>query len=263
MQISKKTVIFLMIFSIILIGITIFAILYTSKNWKSQFSTVTFENTSKVTENSESSENVNQEPFSGTLTELSNTYKKNALNVKDNIVTEGNPVDGSDYSEKVKITYPEISNLADSNIRTNINENIREKVFSYYSGDVLNDTNVKHLEIKARAIANFSDVLSIRIDIVKEFVDGNIARDFTGLNFRLENGEQIVFNNLFSIEKEYCSGTIIYIFLFSFIFSFISSSISCDFPVPLLPYINCKLIFYFTFQNLIRFYHKINYISIK
>ena len=197
MQISKKTVIFLMIFSIILIGITIFAILYTSKNWKSQFSTVTFENTSKVTENSESSENVNQEPFSGTLTELSNTYKKNALNIKDNIVTEGNPVDGSDYSEKVKITYPEISNLADSNIRTNINENIREKVFSYYSGDVLNDTNVKHLEIKARAIANFSDVLSIRIDIVKEFVDGNIARDFTGLNFRLENGEQIVFNNLF------------------------------------------------------------------
>lgn len=197
MQISKKTVIFLMIFSIILIGITIFAILYTSKNWKSQFSTVTFENTSKVTENSESSENVNQEPFSGTLTELSNTYKKNALNIKDNIVTEGNPIDGSGYSEKVKITYPEISNLADSNIRTNINENIREKVFSYYSGDVLNDTNVKHLEIKARAIANFSDVLSIRIDIVKEFVDGNIARDFTGLNFRLENGEQIVFNNLF------------------------------------------------------------------
>lgn len=197
MQISKKTVIFLMIFSIILIGITIAAILYTSKNWRTQFSTVTIENNSKSTNQGEGAENINAEPFSGTTTELSNTYKKNALIIKDNILTEGTPVEGSNYAEKVKITYPEISNLADTTISTNINESIREKVFSYYGNDVLNDVNVKHLDIKARAIANFSDVLSIRIDIVKEFNDGNIARDFTGLNYRLENGEQIAFNNIF------------------------------------------------------------------
>lgn len=197
MQISKKTVIFLMIFSIILVGITIAAILYTSKNWKSQFSTVTIENNSKNVENGEGAENINAEPFSGTTTELSNTYKKNALYIKDNVVTEGNPIEGSGYSEKIKITYPEISNLADSTIKTNINENIREKVFSYYNSDMLNDANIKHLDIKARVIANFSDVLSIRIDIVKEQVDGNVARDFTGLNYRLENGEQISFKNIF------------------------------------------------------------------
>ena len=119
-----------MIFSIILIGITIAAILYTSKNWRTQFSTVTIENNSKSTNQGEGAENINAEPFSGTTTELSNTYKKNALIIKDNILTEGTPVEGSNYAEKVKITYPEISNLADTTISTNINESIREKVFS-------------------------------------------------------------------------------------------------------------------------------------
>ena len=197
MRISKKTVIFLLLFSIILIGITIAAIIYTSINWTDQFSTVIIEDDEQA-ESAQTSENNNQaEPFSGETTELSSTYRTNALNIKENIHKEGNPVEGSDYEEKIKITYPEISNLADSTVRTNINEGIREKVLSYYSGDVLSDTNVKHLEINAKVTASFSDVLSVRIDIIKEYVNGDVARDFTGLNYRLENGEQIAFNNIF------------------------------------------------------------------
>lgn len=197
MQISKKTVIFLMIFSIILIGITIAAIIYTNRNWTDQFSTVIIEEDSKEANSGKVENNVQAEQVSTKTTELSSTYKTNAISIKENVHREGNPVEGSTYDEKIKIAYPEISDLADSTVRTNINEGIREKVFSYYNADVLNDTNVKHLEVIAKATASFSDVLSVRIDIRKEYVNGDVARDFTGLNYRLENGEQINFKSLF------------------------------------------------------------------
>jgi len=192
LQIGKKTVIFLLIFSIISVSITIFAIIYTKMHWSDQSSTVILDNESKAS----SGENAPRSTVTiGKESELSDTYSRNPLKITEKVYTTGTSTD-SNYQEKIKITYPEISNLSDLTVRTNINNEIKEKVLSLYTEDDLNNQEIKHIEIDAEVTANFSDVMSVRINVSKQKKSDEEVL-FTGLNYRLENGEHIKFKNLF------------------------------------------------------------------
>ncbi len=201
MQIGKKTVIFLLIFSIISISITIATILYTKHTWTDPSSAVILENkeTSINNNDNNNSSNLQIDTVSNDMTSLNETYKTNALTIKNNVYRNANPIQGTKYSERLKITYPEILGLADINIRTNINNEIREKVFSMYSEDELNNNNIHHIEISATITASFSDVLSVKIMSIRKYSDGTKKEEYSGLNYTLENGEQIKFKNLFIV----------------------------------------------------------------
>ena len=82
MQISKVTIVFLILFTIISVAVTVGAIWNTNKNWTDQSSTVIIEGDKKSTVNSVSSSNLQINTVSGDLTELSQTYKTNAINLK-------------------------------------------------------------------------------------------------------------------------------------------------------------------------------------
>lgn len=196
MRVSKNTIVFLLIFSIVCISITIAAILYTKYTWKDQSSAVILEN-KRISSTENNKQNIQIETTSNDITSLDDTYKTNALDIKDNIYRNGDTVKKEKYNEKLKINYPEISGLADINIKTDINNKIREKVFSMYNEEELKDSNIEHIEISANATASFSDILSVKILANRNYSDGTEKKQYAGLNYRLENGEEIKFKNLF------------------------------------------------------------------
>ncbi len=201
MQISKATIIFLVIFTLLSISLTVGATVYTYFNYSDQSSSVILDeklkgDIAKETSKSADNSSLQVNTFSGNVTALTDTYSTNALKVKEIVYKNGTPA-SDEYSEKIIIKYPEISELSDSNIRTNINNLIKDKVFSLYTEDELNDTNIKHIDITSEVVANFSDVISIKIESKKEYVSGETIKDFTGLNYKLENGQEIRFKNLF------------------------------------------------------------------
>lgn len=196
MQVSKNTIVFLLIFSIVCISITISAILYTKYTWKDQSSAVILEN-KHISSTENNQQNLQIETSSNDITSLDDTYKTNALIIKDNVYRNGDTVKKEKYNERLKINYPEISGLADINIKTDINNKIKEKVFSMYNEDELKDSNIEHIEISATVTASFSDILSVKILSTRYYSDETKKEQYAGLNYRLENGEEIKFKNLF------------------------------------------------------------------
>lgn len=194
---NKKTIIFLLLFSILFIGITIAAVIYVGRNWTAENSIVIIgeENLEQATNKN----NLQVDTFTGETTKLTDTYKNNATTIKNAEYTIGAPLEGSGYTEKIKIVYPEIYNLADSTVRTNINNSIKQKAFSLYKQGEENDATIKRIEIIGKATANYSDVLSVSVEYKKELATGETVTDFTGINYRLENGEEIKFQNLFIV----------------------------------------------------------------
>ena len=175
---TRNMIIFLILFSILCIGITIIFIL---KNNNPKIN--------KIMENIEGNTMANrnepkQDVVSGVLS-LNDTYIENALKVSK---LEFN-LDGNNTE---KGAYIQIDGLKDTGLQQKINENIKNKLTEWCNSN--NGKKVTYLDVNCTA--NFANVISIN---AKKFIeqDDNYY-DTMGFNIDLTTGNEIKFNDLFT-----------------------------------------------------------------
>ena len=187
-RVNKKTLYFLIIFSFVLIGITIGGIYYANTHDSSSSSKIIVEgrNTSDktMTKNSIIDDGING-------VKLSDGYSVN------DIILSRTDFVPSDSINSV-ISYFQISGLKDLNIQNKINEEVKGKVFDLYEEERKNNKNIDRIRINLECSANYSDVLSIKI--VEEVYENNDKSEIKilGMNYRLANGDKIEFQDLFT-----------------------------------------------------------------
>ena len=185
-QLNKRTIVFLVLFSIILIGITIGAIFYTNSHNVSDSSEVVIEG---KTSSTKAVKTLIDDGVKGI--NLSDRYDVNDLKISD---TEYIPSENSEY----RIRYCQISGLKDESVQNKINQEIKDTVFNIYDDLKKSKNNIKRINVDAFCFANFADVLSITINSYMNFGDNEYTNLVDGLNYRLDTGEKIKFTDLFT-----------------------------------------------------------------
>lgn len=178
---SRNTKIFLVIFTIFLVGVTILAIV--NKNLHKDVqdeSRIIIESGQKVPEFSNSDLNKNVATKGASLEDV---YSINSITY-----------DYQEYKENdVKVKLVQISGLINTEIQNNINTDIKERIKKILDSNNFKNNSDSTANVVTSVEANFSDVLSIKI-VVK------FSESFTksyGLNYRLDNGERLRINDLF------------------------------------------------------------------
>lgn len=182
MIISRNTKIFLILFSIVLLVITILAIVYTNNHKESNESQVIIENVSKVSISAIDDLEKSNNQILGVS--LEDTYSTNGITYK----YKENEENG------VMIRYPIIDGLIDNKVQEDINNQILEKIKKILDSNNFKNNSDSSAYAVATVVGNFSDVLSIKI-----FVQFNNAFNKNyGINFRLDNGEKIKISEFFT-----------------------------------------------------------------
>lgn len=174
---TRNMIIFLVIFSIVCIGVTSFLIL---KNNNSKISNV-MEN---IKENVSKNKNEQSQNDVQGVSSLNDTYAENPIKIsKEKISINGkSDVDGECI---------QIDGMKDEKLQQKINDNIKEKMTDWCNsnnGKVLNNIDVK-------CTANFGNAISIKA--VKDF-DSYNQYDFFVMNIDLSTGNEIKFNEMFT-----------------------------------------------------------------
>lgn len=194
---KKKTIIFLIIFSIICIGITSFAIFYK----KSNSNILTIKNEIAEVQVVDEKQKEFEQDESG-VENLLQTYNCNDLE----IVTQYY----NDYEviiqdvKNLYVKYLEIKGLKDKKIEEKINNEIKDKSFEILekSKKYIEDPNVDSIGVNVYCCANFSNIISIKLDTnisYKEYdYESSYPEKTIGLNYNLVTGEKIEFKDLFT-----------------------------------------------------------------
>lgn len=182
MIISKNTKIFLILFSLVLIALTIGAIVYTNTHKGTDESQIIIENAMQMNISPLESTAVMNDTTKGLS--LRDTYYSNGLTYTYN----------SSEKNGVPMTYPVIDGINNSDVQRNINEQIVQKI-----NKVLDSNNFKNncddsALVNATVVGNFCDVLSVKIYVK---FNENFGKNY-GVNFRLDNGERIKASELFT-----------------------------------------------------------------
>lgn len=186
-QLNKRTIVFLAVFSVILLAITICAIIYTNTHDTSDFSQIIIEESNKT---EDETKNKLVDDGVGGLN-LSDKYNVNDLEIT-NIEYE------SSENSKLNIRYCQISGLNNEVVEEKINNEIKNIVFNIYTQFEINDASIKDINVYANCIANFSDVLSIEISKFIVYTNNDTKNVYDGLNYKLDTGDKISFNDLFT-----------------------------------------------------------------
>ena len=182
MIISKNTKIFLIVFSSLLLIITVGSIIYKRTHKGTNESHIIVESAQKIPELSEN--DIYEQNYSNSVgTSLNDLYANNGLKyeyVKDD-------------EKKINVSYVQITGLRDDNIEESINSQIKERINKILDSNNFKNNSDDSAYINTTVEANFSDVLSVKI--YAKFRD-DYSKCY-GLNFRLDNGERIKINDLF------------------------------------------------------------------
>lgn len=182
LKMSKNTKIFLIVFSIFLLIVTIIAIVFKNNNKVNTGSQIIIEGSQKASEYDLSDSNEKKTNNNDKLT-MDSTYSNNGLTF--DIVEEDNPI---------KITSVQVAGLKDSNVQDSINKQIKERINKVLNSNYFKSNSDENAYVTTSVESNFSDVLSIKIYV-------QFKSDFSkcyGLNFRLDNGERIKFDDMFT-----------------------------------------------------------------
>lgn len=188
---NTKIIICLIVFIVLAIASTIFAIYYKTNK--------------KVTKEIKATEVVKQAAIDESnlaITSLTERYSQNSLKTETKKYVEG-PITtdqwGTKYS-KIEINYITISGLKDKVIEDKINADIKAKAFSLYDNKYLSDNTIQQVNIYSRVMANFGNVISVEIQggiyYINEKTESKQLEEIS-LNYRLDNGEQVKFEDLF------------------------------------------------------------------
>jgi len=199
----KKTIIFLIVFSIICIGITVVAIFYKKSN------TNIIITNNEIEEEQVADEKEKQKEFEQDESGVENllqTYNCNDLGIAIQYYSDYETYIQNEKSVYVPLTVNglEIRGLKDKEIEEKINNKIKEKAFELLEEykKYTEDPNVESIEVNAYCCSNFSNVLSIKLESgisYKEYDNENVYPEKTiGLNYNLVTGEKIEFKDLFT-----------------------------------------------------------------
>ena len=188
----KQIIYFLGAFAIICIIVTAICIFYTINGKKSE---------NNVNE-SELNTDVNIEKISLDKKYFTNGIENKNVKYKEGDVVERFDGDVEDIYE-YEISYEQISGLKNNDIQNKINKEIENEVKDL---KILLEQNPKfeRISISAYISASFSDVLSVAIDysLIKAAdlmldEEADYKTGSVGLNYRLDTGEKLQFNDLF------------------------------------------------------------------
>ena len=175
---TKAKIIFVVIFSIICIVITTILVLY--KN---------IEIEDKNIESTEEVEEQNKEKDVPGI-DLSGTYNENDLTYEEKSVTE----------DKVEIRYFQISGLKNKTIENKINKEIEEIALNCYKEKVKDLDEVVNVYVSMWNASNFGNTISFEMDYIAKIDndEDDFYQDVKGLNYDLNTGERIKFNEVFT-----------------------------------------------------------------
>lgn len=187
MKSSTKIIIFLSLFTLICVGVTIGAILIANQ---------------KNTPASPSSPSQIVDDDLG-VKSLTEQYNENDLKITNVKVSEGNRTPKYLWDtdiNKINLDYIKISGLKNKEIENQINKEIMVLVYSLYSDAELHDPNIDYIQIIASCEANFGNTLSIYVGKSTFYVDedAEITTDNYYLNYDLTTGNKINFTDLFT-----------------------------------------------------------------
>ena len=174
---TKSKVIFVLIFSVICILITICLVLY--KNIEIEDS-----NTHIV----EEATNDKEKDFMGI--DKNGKYDENDIAIT---FREGKV-------GKVSYRYCQISGLKDKTIQENINKEIEQLALNCYKDEINNLDEVSSIYVDVTNRANFANVLSFSCNYYAEKIDNNSKSydKYFGLNYDLTTGNKITLDKLFT-----------------------------------------------------------------
>lgn len=172
---TKGKVIFVMIFCIICITITLGTVIYKNIEIDDDIA-------------QENNENESQKNVNGI--DLKGTYNQNDLTITEKRATK----------DKVEINYCQISGLNNNVIQNNINKDLESAALNFYKEKVTDLNEVINVIVNVNNTANFANTLSFEVSYVaKKDDDGDgFYQGFKGLNYDLTTGEKITFDKLFT-----------------------------------------------------------------
>ena len=147
MIISKNTKIFLIIFSAVLLLITIGAIVYKKTHNNSIGSQIIIESAQKIP--NVSNEDVNGQNKEIKRLTLDSTYSNNGLSYSE----------AKDEERDIDVRYVQISGLKSENIQESINRQIKERINKILDSNNFKRNSDDSAYVRTTVTANFSDVL--------------------------------------------------------------------------------------------------------
>ena len=151
MIISKNTKIFLILFSIILVVLTVGAIVYTNKHKGVDESQVIIEDAMQMNISSLDSTATMEDTIKGLS--LEDVYYVNGLTYTYK----------SSEKNGVSMTYPVIDGLNNGDVQRNINEQIVQKINKVLDSNNFKNNSDNSAYAAASVVGNFSDVLSVKV----------------------------------------------------------------------------------------------------
>lgn len=176
---TKAKIIFVVIFSLICIIATTILVMY--KNIEIEEIQET-ENPEQIISNDK------EKDVAGI--DLNGTYNQNDLIIEEKAITK----------EKVEIRYFQISGLKNKNVETKINKEIEHMALNWYKEEIDNFDEVINAYVSMWNSANFANTISFSISYVAKIDDDGdgFYQGEKGLNFDLNTGEKIAFEDLFT-----------------------------------------------------------------
>lgn len=186
-------ILILVLYSILALGVTFYLI--SVKNNKKDISS-----NIKIEENI-TNENKKTPDYSKIKrVSLTDKYYINNLKIENKSEYAGDIVNYSNGTPqyKVSINYPEISGLKDIKVQEKINNDIKNKIEELKDNLEIKDSEINNIYISADVMGNFSDVLSISFYKANFLENNDVKSKHTGLSFRLDTGEKLEFEDLFT-----------------------------------------------------------------
>ena len=176
---TKAKIIFVLIFCIICILITLGLILY--KN-------IEIDNDDFSSDNTVLDENINKKDVEGI--DLKGTYNQNDLKIEEKRIAR----------DKIEIFYYQIDGLKDITIQSKINNELEHLALNCYKEKIKNLNEVINVNVNMVNTGNFANTISFETTYVAKIDDNEegFYQGFKGINFDLTTGEEIPIEKLFT-----------------------------------------------------------------
>lgn len=176
---TKAKVIFVVVFCIICISITLGLILYKNIEIDKE----------DIGNSEELGSNATNKATVGI--DLNGTYNQNDLRIQENKVTK----------EKIEIRYCQILGLKNKIIQDNINQELERTALNFFKEKIKDIDKVVNISVNMTNTANFANVASFEISYVAKIDDSDdgFYQGFKGMNYDLTTGEEINIEKLFTL----------------------------------------------------------------
>lgn len=205
---KKKSILFILVIIYIILSIifTTGSIIFHNKTGMSIIDYLFKKQNNVMPENNVEDNTVTQNIIDNEIeiSELTDKYSINNIELQEiekEIKKDFVYQDEFDREYKNKLTYYQISGLKNKTIQDNINKDIKQKIEELIIPEEIENDEVDYINISTNVSANFSNLLSIsiyKIVYYKEFSKEISSSTFLSLNYRLDNGENLKFEDLFS-----------------------------------------------------------------